>query len=311
SPHPNLPPKETIMLIKTTTLVVGGTMLGGALLLGLGPLSSYLRTSARVATENVHNAVPTGFEIERIQTLVGDLDDVIIDQQSKLVKQRVDLDYLRQDVERSQQRLEHLESEVGEARKVLSVERASYRIGDQNYQRGTVIREAKNKAESLVRAREIAEAKQETLSALTGALQQAEAQLGKARSQRETYAMRLAELRAKAENVAIRQELVTSLGELPDAIDAGAFQEVEQAFQRVERDIEVQDRLLDDAYSAVPKADEISFTAADEGDVLAILDGALGRTDAPALADGSTPAHGDADTISIDPIVFSERAQVH
>lgn len=281
-------------LFKTTTLIVGGTVLGGALLLGFGPLSSYLRTSARVAHDSVHDAVPTGFEIKRIQTLVGDLDEVIVDQQAKLVQQRVDLEYLEKDLARAEDRLRDLEAEVGEARNVLSVERAAYRIGDREYDRATVVREAKSKAEALVRAREIVAAKRESLGALTGALQQAEAQLATARDQRETYSMRLSELRAKAENVAIRQELVHSLGELPEAIDAGAFAEVEQAFQRVERDLEVQNRMLEEAYDAAPDPDALSFTAPDRSDVLAVLDGALGKDEAVATEAAPAPADDGA-----------------
>jgi DNA repair exonuclease SbcCD ATPase subunit len=277
------------MFIKTTTLIVGGTVLGGALLLGLGPLSSYLRTSARVAQDNLHDAVPAGFEIERIQTLVGDLDQVITEQQSKLVTQRVDLEYLQDEVTRAEQRLAHLQNEVAAARDLLAEEQDEYRIGDRHYDRATVIREAKDKAAALERVRTVARAKAETVEALQNALAQAENQLTKARSQRDTYAMRLSELRAKAENVAIRQQLVTSIGNLPDAIDHGAFQEVEQAFKRVEKKIEVQDRMLAEADLALPDADDIAFSAPPAEDVLAFLDRALER-DTAAAADAATVA---------------------
>ena len=311
-------------IFKTTALIAGGTLLSGALLLGIGPLSSYIRTSARVAGENVAQAVPAGFEIERIQTLVGDLDQVIAEQQAKLVDQQVDLEYLQREVERAAERMDGLEAEVGAARNVLSVERASYRIGDRHHDRATVVREAKAKAEALVRAREIHAAKAQTLAALERALGQAEGQLAEARNQRETYAMRLAELRAKAENVAIRQELVVSLDQLPDAIDDGAFNRVEQAFQRVERELEVQDRLLEEHYRGLPASGEIDFAEPADEDVVAFLDQALGGTgdqQVPELlptADGTiasdaneagTPAASTQDDAGIvitdEPIAFS------
>ncbi len=296
-------------LIKTTTLVIGGTLLGGALLLGAGPLSSYLRTSARVASQNVHDAVPASFEIERIQTLVSDLDHVIAEHQSRLVKQRVDLKYLQQEVDRSQQRMQHLEQEVGAARNVLMVHKASYNIAGQNYDRTQVVQQAKVKAENLIRTRSMLEAKEQTLNALNQALSQAEGQLGQARSQRETYSMRLAELRAMAGNVAIRKELVTSLQDLPAGINNGAFQEVEQAFQRVERELEVQDRLLKDAFDTVPSQEAISFTAVAEPDVLATLDHALNYSPkstheenqiAIETATPETPAHANDGVVVIN-----------
>ena len=73
--------------------------------------------------------------------------------------------------------------------------------------------------------------------------------------------MRLAELRANAEHVAMRQELVTTLGTLPGDIDRGAFQHVEDTFARIEREIEVQHRLLDETKAALPASASISMLA--------------------------------------------------
>lgn len=289
-------------LIKTSILVTGGVLLGGALLLGTGPLSSYLRTSARVASENVHDAVPVTFEIERIQTLVGDLDAVIAEHQAQLVKQRVDLKYLQQEVARNQQKMLTLEDEVQAARTILTVHQANYQIGDKSYDRAVVMQQAKNKAESLIRTRGLLEAKQQTLTTLNTALQQAGDQLAQARGQRETYSIRLAELRAMAGNVAIRKELVTQLQDLPNNIDSGAFQEVEQAFQRVERELEVQDRMLQDAFTSTTSTqskDAINFSKTTEPDVLATLDKALRKqfeTDPVALS------HQKTDQKNVTPI---------
>lgn len=268
-------------LIKTTTLIAGGTLLSGALLLGMGPLSSYIRTSARVASDNVHEAVPASFEIERIQTLVGDLDDVIAEQQARLVKQRVDLEYLQQEVERAEARIDGLTDEVKAARAVLSHERAVYTINGRNYDRSLVVDQAGAKADALVRARAIAEAKRATLTTLDNAIKQARTQLREASQQRETYALRLTELRAKAENVAMRQELVARLDHLPSGIDTGAFSEVESAFERVERELAVQDRMLNERGDSSPNPAEISFTPEPEQDVLAALDAVLAEP-APA-----------------------------
>jgi len=286
-------------LIKTTVIVVGGVALTGALLASVGPLSSYLRTSARVAGQAAHDAVPTSFEVERIQTLVDDLDQVIGEQQARLVKQRVDLDYLQQEVRRAEQRQGALADEVRRARSLLQHERAVYRIGEGEYARGEVVREAQAKAQALMRAREIHDAKSDTLAALDGALAQAEAQLAEARRQRSQYQMRLAQLRAKAENVAIRQELATTLDQLPERIDAGAFQEVEDAFGRVERELTVQDRLLNERYQSAPDPSRISFVEPDERDVLAQLDQAL--TDEPEPAALPAPSSDETDAAALIP----------
>ena len=93
------------------------------------------------------------------------------------------------------------------ARNLLAIERASYEIGGANYERARVVKEATAKAEALVRAKAVVSAKQQTLDALGRAVDEAQARIASAAGQRETYGMRLAQLRANAENVAIRQEL--------------------------------------------------------------------------------------------------------
>ena len=109
--------------------------------------------------------------------------------------------------------------------------RSNTASGTAIYDRGTVVNEAKGKAESLIRARSIYDAKKATRDALTGALAQANNQIGAAERQRETYALRLSELRASAENVAIRTELVTAIGDLPAGIESEAFQDVRRSLR--------------------------------------------------------------------------------
>ncbi len=278
---------------------VGGVTLAGVLLLGWGPVSSYVRTGARLAGENARQMVPTDFEVERLETMIGDLDQTVQKQRSRLVEQGVDLDYLRREVVRAEEKLADLSDEVTVARSLLAAHRPEYRIGGEVYGRTKVVREARRKAESLVRLRAIAEAKRESLEALENALGQAEAQIAAAREKRQQYAMRLAELRASAENVAIRQQLATRLGDLPDGLEAGAFQEVEETFARIEKELEVQDRILDERYESAPAPAAIRFTEDDPADIVAQLDAALG-TVAPAAAE-RLAAEDAAPRITFDP----------
>ena len=55
-------------------------MVIGAVALGWPTFSSYLRTGAGMAGDSVRSMVPTGFEVERLQVLVEDLDQTIAEQ---------------------------------------------------------------------------------------------------------------------------------------------------------------------------------------------------------------------------------------
>ena len=271
--------------IKKTVYLGTGAAIAAALLLGWSTFSSYARTGARMAAESAHDAVPVTFEINRLETLINDLDQVMIEQRGKLIKQEVDIEYLQQDVQRAKTRQDHLAQEVGAARDILAVQRDVYLIGNKEYEYQVVAQEATNKAEALTRARSIYDAKEQTLHALRSAVHQAETQLNRAQQQREQYSVRLSQLEAQAENIAIRSELITSLDTLPNQIDAGAFQEVEANFTRLERELAVQQRALDERYDAAPRAEQISFSAPEKQDVLGFLDAALAQ---PQTAEKAT-----------------------
>ncbi len=263
-----------MLFAKPVLYAIGGVAIAGTLLIGWKPMSSYLQTGARVAGEAARDAVPTGFEIERLQTLIGDLDKVLAEQRARVVRQKVDLDYLDRDTAACAKRVASLSDEVASARQVLMVEQASYVIGGERFDRPRVVKEATAKAEALVRAKAVATAKAQTLTALQRAVGEAEGRIAGAAGQRETYGMRLAQLRANAENVAIRQELAVAIGDLPSGIDAGSFQEVEATFARLEKELEVQSRLMDQALAA-PATGAITFAEPDAPRVLAALDAAL------------------------------------
>lgn len=270
------------------TLCYTGAIVGALSLAGIAMSNSYVRTGANMAGEQLRSSVPTDFEIERLDLLVNDLDATLATQRSRLVKQQVDLDYLRQEVEAASVGMRDLEEEVRAARVLLQDDNATYTLAGREFSRERIIAEAHNKAEALVRARSTVKAKSETLAALEDALHQADEQIAAARRQRQTYAMRLAELRANAEHVAMRKELVTTLGTLPGEIDTGAFQQVEETFARIEREIEVQHRLLDGGHGEVPR-DRIVFDGEEDMDIMAVLGRALEEDQAVASASDETP----------------------
>lgn len=272
-----------MLFIRPLFYAATATVVIGVLAVGWSGLSSYLRTSAHLAGDSLRSQVPTHFEIERLSTLVDDLDATLATQRGRLVKQQVDLDYLRDEVRLSEEQVQQLTAEVTAAQQLLAQERTSYELGGRQFSRERVIAEAQNKAEALVRTRGIAEAKAQTLGALEQALIQADEQIAAAARQRQTYAMRLAELRANAEQVAMRQELVTTLGTLPGEIDKGAFSRVEESFARIEREIEVQNRLLD-RQQVSPSRERITFGEEASTDIMAVLGRAL---QGQAVADSS------------------------
>ncbi|TVR44270.1 MAG: hypothetical protein EA402_07370 [Planctomycetota bacterium] len=249
----------------------------GVIVIGWSGLSSYARTGAQWASDGLRQQVPTAFEIERLATLVNDLDGTLSKQRARLVTQEVELEYLRREVAAAKNHEQRLQQEVLAARDLLQVERAHYSIGGRSYPRERVEMEARSTAQALIHARSTAQTKAATLATLEAAVTEAEEHLAAAGRQRQTYALRLNELRAQAESVAMRKELVTSIGQLPTAMDQGAFQQVENSFARIERELAVQHRLLAQRNQS-PQHGAIPFGSKAERDIHEILQAALQDT---------------------------------
>lgn len=266
-------------MIHKTLLIAGGSIFAATLFIGWNTFSSYARTSVRIVANSAQDAVPVHFEIERLRTLISDLDAVMLTQRGRLTAQEIDVDYLQEDVSRALSRQNSLEAEIISARTLLSERKDNYTIANTRYSYDQIVDAATAKAHNLKRARSIYQAKSQTHNALSSALQQAHGQLSQAQEQREGYAMRLQQLEASAENIAIRSELITSLDNIPGNtlgnIHTGAFQEVENNFKRLERELAIQQRQLDEQYQSTPRNQSIVFTQHEEKDVLAILDAAL------------------------------------
>ncbi|TVR12934.1 MAG: hypothetical protein EA401_08020 [Planctomycetota bacterium] len=254
--------------------LVLGLGLVALLAIGWSGMSSYVRTGSKMAGDSLRQLVPKEYAIEHLATLVDDLDATIADQRGRLIKRQVELEYLEREVIRSEQQVQLLEEEVRAARALLGQEHDHYQINGRTYSHQRVVSEAQSQAQALVRARSIAETKRETATTLGHAIARAEDHIAAAEGQRQGYAMRLSELRANADQVAMRKDLETSLGTLPGTFDRGAFQRVEDTFTRIERELDIQNRLLDrDGRSQT--AAPLTFSPSNDQDILGVLDAAL------------------------------------
>lgn len=267
-------------MFKPVFTILGATVLVVGVLAAWQPVSGYARATARQVHQAAEDAMPLSLAIERLQTLVDDLDTVVGEQRHRLIEQEVALEGLAKAVERSRERVAHHEAEVRAARSLLAEQHDSYRIAGREHDRATVVAEAQGQAAALTRAREVLEARSEAQAALERAVQEAQVRIAEAQGQREQYDLRLAQLRAQAESVAIRSELTRSLDHLPDRIDDGAFRGVEEQFARIERRLTVEERALERGEER--PAGGISFTQPQTVDVLAELDAALAEESAPA-----------------------------
>ena len=76
-------------------VVIGGLFV---LILGWDKTYSYLTTGKRMIQKRVSEAAPFGFEIERAQAMADDLAEAVWEYQERLVRIRVDADYLREEI---------------------------------------------------------------------------------------------------------------------------------------------------------------------------------------------------------------------
>lgn len=229
-----------IAIVKLT--VIGLCCLGALASLGAwGWVSVAARTTARVAGETVRDSVPLSMDVQMLRTRVADLDQVIRNHEQRLISFQVDAEHLEKQVEAQRRLVFGLEDAVKHGRELLVKEGASFVIQGKTFTREQVETQAGREAEALVRGRLQLEGQEKILAQMKAALAKAEETRLKASDDRKQYGMRLAQLEARAEGVRVQAELAANV-DLAGGLDRGAFATVERDFQRIEKELELDER---------------------------------------------------------------------
>jgi chromosome segregation ATPase len=213
-------------------------------LIGGYRLSTYLRTSQRLVGDQLRASIPQDFELERCRTMIHDLDNAIQGHRQRLVALQVDRQSLAEETEGLDEQRARQADSLRELQVLLAQARDRYRLRGQEVEAATLRREAAQQADRLEHLQGLISTKRLALTAIDDTLAEAEQHIASAQRNRDEYQLRLEQLNANAEQVAIRSELQLAQGRMP-GIDQTMLQEVDSTFARLERELNIQQRQLD------------------------------------------------------------------
>lgn len=124
-------------MIKKMIIIGGGVVLVGLLLAGTSAIS-YVRTSAGYLADSVRDVVPMGFEIDRAQRMIEDLEPEERKNRRAIAKEEVDLSRLEEQIEQVETRLDKEQGQLMRLRTDLGTDQDVFKYAGRSYTAGQV-----------------------------------------------------------------------------------------------------------------------------------------------------------------------------
>lgn len=155
---------------KRLWVVLAGLLLASTI--GLGTVSSYIRTAKSRLGESIRESVPVQFEIDRLKQMIDDLEPEIRANQKVAAQLEVEIEYLEGDIESITRSQSKAKTDMQDLRQVLETDRDDYVFAGQNFDRMTVEKDLakrldrfENAASQLATKQRIMQSRKQTLLA--------------------------------------------------------------------------------------------------------------------------------------------------
>lgn len=251
-------------MMVTTCKIAGVAVIGSVALGGLifgSDLGSYAHTSWNSMQTSIKDSIPMEIELQRARDL---LDQIIPEMRANIrviAEEEVELENLRHEVGRADDRLANQRASVEHLRSMLTVEQASYRVNNQFVSRDKVRSSLARRFALLQEAQASVEAKKRLLTGRQTALDTAIAALEKTRSQK-------AELEAQIEALEAQHRLIqaASVG-TGTTIDQSKLAQTDKLIGQIRKRLDVAEKTLaregefitDLTLEDTPRVDEASL----------------------------------------------------
>jgi peptidoglycan hydrolase CwlO-like protein len=267
-------------MLKKTLIGVGTAAALGSLIFGRDVVS-YARTAWSATREAVKREVPLEFQVQRARTAVGQLVPAIQKTLKTIAEQQVDIEHLNKEIARRGEDLARQKDQVLTLKKDLESGRGTFRYASHTYTADEVKRDLKRRFDRFQSAESLLERDRRILVSREQALFAHEKQLDEMLSQKKELEAQVEQLEARLQT--IRAEQVVS----SPAIDESALAEVKRLIAEVNKQLDVQEKLLDADGRFVGLIPVESKPTIDVGDLTAEIDQYFNPT---ARSNGAKPA---------------------
>ncbi|WP_428389678.1 hypothetical protein [Mucisphaera sp.] len=256
--------------VKLAGVGVVGTVVLGGLMFG-SDLGSYAKTSWNSVQTSIKDSVPLEIELQRARDLLGQIIPEMRANIRIIAEEEVELAHLQHEINRASDRLEDQRMAVQQVRSMMSVEQASYRLGDRRMTRDEVAADLSRRFSLLQEAEASVAAKERLLNGRQAALDAAIGALEKTRTQK-------AELEAQIEALEAQHRLVqaASIGS-GTSIDQSRLSQTTELIGEIKKRLDVAERTLAREGEFVQDLQLDVEDRVDEASLLSEIDAYLGH----------------------------------
>jgi peptidoglycan hydrolase CwlO-like protein len=220
-------------------LIGGGTVATLAALIFGKDVVSYARTAWSATRDAVKSEVPLEFQVQRARTSVKELMPAIQTKLKTIAEQQVEVEHQTREIARRSEDLQRQKEEMLTLKRDLATEQVSYRYGGRAYSADEVRHDLRTRFDRFKVAESLVQHDQQILEMREQALRGHERQLDEMLAQKKELETQVEQLDARLQT--IRAEQTVSAPDLDESALAGA----KQLIAEVNKQLDVQEKLLD------------------------------------------------------------------
>ncbi len=253
-------------------LIGGGTLAVLAALVFGKDVLSYAKTAYSATRDAVKREVPIEFQIQRARTAVEQLGPAIQNTLKVIAEQQVDIEHINQEIARRSEEIQKQREQMVTLKRDLESGKSAFRYASHTYSADDVRRDLRVRFERFKAAEAYLTRDQRIVASREQALYAHEKQLDQLLSQKKDLEAAVEQLDARLQT--IRAEQAVSAPE----IDESALSNVKRLIAEVNKQLDVQEKLLDAQGKFVGLIPVETKSTVELGNVVAEIDEYLGKT---------------------------------
>jgi len=272
-------------MLKKAIIGSGAAMALAALIFGRDVVS-YARTAWSATRDAVRQEVPLEFHVQRARTLVDQLVPAIHKTLKVIAEQQVDIEQLNKEIARRTDDMQRQKEQLLTLKQDLETGQPTYRYASQTYTSGEVKRDLRHRFERFKTAEALLDRDRRILAAREQGLTAHEKMLDSMLSEKKDLEAQVEQLDARLQTIRAEQTVCS-----PE-IDESALANVKRLIAEVNKQLDVQEKLLDSEGKFVGLIPVEAKTSVDLGNLTAEINGYFNKSsqEKPVQAQKPAPA---------------------
>jgi chromosome segregation ATPase len=270
-------------MLKKAIIGTGAVMALGTLIFGRDVVS-YGRAAWSATRDAVKSEVPPEFQVQRARTLVEQLVPAIHKTLKVIAEQQVDIEHLNKEVARRSEDMQSQKEQLLTLKQDLESGQATFRYASHTYTSDEVKRDVRHRFERFKTAEALLDRDRRILASREQALAAHEKMLDSMLSEKKDLEARVEQLDARLQTIRAEQTVCS-----PE-IDESALADVKRLIAEVDKQLDVQEKLLDSEGKFVGLIPVETKTTVDLGNLSAEINTYFNKSSQPKPVQAQKPA---------------------